>query len=167
MTIAEQDQDALRRCCNNNQEAIDFLQLWSDYVNLIDDIVDEDLVALREPGRVVSRGSFERAADRVCEMGARAIALYSHPFYLKHIAALRQIALNCTNAYADVVQYEISDKHWQREWADHYRHFGSEMVMAVAYLCGGGKAWGHMRAVSAAVRVICYQSHHNEEGEVV
>ncbi len=177
MTVNQQDQEALKRCCLGNTEAMDFLALWSDYVNLVDDIVDEDLAVGRvtpcapsdttggEGGHGVTRPTWSlRGAERVCRMGALAIMVYSHPFYLKNLAALRQIALNCTNAYMDSVRFEKSTQAWQRDWADHYRHFGSEMVIAVAGICGG---YAQMRAVSETLRVICWQSHHDAEGKVV
>jgi hypothetical protein len=176
MTINEQDRKSLEACCKGNREAMEFLALWSDYVNLVDDLVDEELSS--DEWRVTSdkresdgaqrsarpTSAIIRGAERLCGMGAAAIALYSHPFYLKNLPALRQIALNCTNAYMDSVRFEKSSQAWQREWADHYRHFGSEMVIAVAGICGG---YQQMRAVSETIRVICWQSHHDEKGQVV
>lgn len=148
MTANEQDARALNRCCLGNQEAIGFLWLWRQYVHAIDDIVDGDA-----PG-----------AEFLLRTFALAATLYSHPFYLKNLPALRQVVYNCTNAYADSVDWEKSPIDWQRTWSDHYRHFGAEMVLAVAQICGG---YEHMRSISPELRVICWVEHHTTEGAPV
>lgn len=148
MTAHEQDQAALERCCLGNREAMEWVLLWREYVHRIDDIVDGD-----SPGPEPLLASY-----------AQAIAVYTHPFFLRNIAALRQVALNCTNAYADSVLFEKSDQAWQRQWADHYRHFGAEMVLAVAGICGG---YAHMRSLSPELRVLCYYEHHTADGQPV
>lgn len=157
-TLNEQDAAALNRCCLGNAEAIDFLNLWRTYVHLIDDIVDEDLTDTDTlwPKR--------RAVERINAMGAQAVMLYSHPFYIRNLMALRQVVLNCTNAYADSVMWERSSVPWQAQFADAYRHFGAEMVLAVAGICGG---YEHMRSISPELRIICYHEHHTPTGEPV
>jgi len=127
---------------------MDFLNHWRAYVHAIDDIVDGET-----PGHEALLATF-----------AQAIPLYSHPFYLRNISALRQIALNCTNAYADTVAWEHSKHKWQAAFADHYRHFGAEMVLAVAMICGG---YAHARSFSLELRTICWMEHHTSDGRPV
>ena len=146
MTVAQADWQALERCTLGNREAIEFLQLWRKYVHDIDDIIDGD----------------RTEAEFVLATFASAAALYSHPFYLKNIAALRAVVFNVTNGYADSVAWEHSDKPWQREFADHYRHAGAEMALAVAGICGG---YDHMRSLSLELRIACYTAHHTAEGK--
>ncbi len=148
MTPNQYDLQALEYACCGNREAMDFLSLWRRYVHEIDDIMDGD-----RPEREEQLGTF-----------ALAIELYSHPFYLKNLPALRQVALNCTNAYADTVAWEKSPVEWQQDWADHYRHFGAEMVLAVAGICGG---YEHMRRISPQLRVICWHEHHTPDGKPI
>lgn len=148
MTANEYDLRALNRCCCGNKEAIEWLLLWRDYVHDIDDIIDGD----------------KQGPEIVLSTFAAAATLYSHPFYLRNLLALRQIVYNCTNAYADSVAWEKSDTAWQREFSDHYRHFGAEMVLAVASICGG---YAHMRSISLELRVICYLEHHTPSGEPI
>lgn len=148
MTANEQDLRALERCCCGNREAMEWLTLWRQYVHAIDDIVDGDT-----PGTEPLLASY-----------ALAISVYTHPFFLKNISGLRQIALNCTNAYADAELFKKGEPAWQREFADHYRHFGAEMVLAVASICGG---YAHMRSLSAELRVICWHEHHTPSGEAI
>lgn len=148
LTRNEQDQAALQRCCKGNQEAMHWLLLWRRYVHEIDDLVDGD----------------RRGPECLLATFALAIELYSHPFYLKNISGLRQMALNVTNCYADSVAWEHSPTGYQRDWADHARHAGAEMVLAVAAICGG---YDHMRAISPELRAICYWEHHTPEGKAI
>lgn len=152
MTRYEQDLQLLTRICTPprggppDAEAMDFLgQHWGPYVHAVDDIVDEEV-----------------SAEKKIEAFARAAYLFSHPFYLRHIGALRQVVLLVTNTYADSVAWERSKIAWQRQWADHARHAGMEMVIAVAMIVGG---YEHARAISLEQRTICYHEHHNREGE--
>ena len=134
------------RVCGGNQEAMGFLAEWAIYAHEIDDIID---------GETTER-------EAVLRTFARAALLYSHPFYLKHLAALRAVVLVIGNAYADSVAWEKSAVEWQRAWADHNRHAGMEMVIAVAQICGG---YEHARSVSAEQRCICWAEHHGPDGE--
>lgn len=147
MTINTVEQQEIQWLTKGNDAAGDFLRLWRAYVHAIDDIVDGDT-----PGNEALLGTF-----------AMAIAVYTHPFFLANIPALRQIAVNCTNAYADSVAWEKAEG-WKRDFSDHYRHFGAEMVLAVAGICGG---YAHMRAVSPVLRELCWTEHHDEKGQAV
>jgi hypothetical protein len=149
MTRDEVDLAALRRCCGGNEEAMGFLNLWRRYVHGIDDLIDR-------PGRV--------GAEEILRTFALAAELYSHPFYLRHIGHLRGLVFSITNAYADSVGWERSEVDWQRSWADHYRHVGAEMVLAVAFLCAG---YEHMRSVSRELRIVCWHEHHTPGGKPV
>lgn len=151
MTQWQLDVQLLNRICTPHPgmapdaEAIDFLsQHWAPYVHAIDDIVDEEVSA---EGKIAAF--------------ARAAYLYTHPFFMKHAGALRQVVLLVTNMYADSVAWEKSDVDWQRDWSDHNRHAGMEMVIAVAMIVGG---YEHARAISLEQRVICYVGHHDREG---
>jgi hypothetical protein len=128
-----------------NQKAADFLHKWKAYVHGIDDIVDGDIKTAEETIAVFMHAAF----------------LYADPFYLEHLPRLHQIVVNCTNAYADSVAWEKSEVEWQRNFSDHFRHFAAEMVLAVAFICGG---YHHMRQVSLLIRLACWEEHHDETG---
>jgi len=149
MTRSQLDAQLLQRITLGDAEAADFLaNHWSPYVHEIDDIMDG-----------------ERTQRRAMLMTfARAAVLFSHPFYLKHLAALRQLVINITVAYADSVAWEKSGDEWKRAWADHYRHIGMEMVVAVAHICGGHE---HAFAICQEQRCICHHDHHDREGAPV
>lgn len=144
------DVELLNRACNGNAAAMDWLANgWSPYVHGVDDIIDAP--AKPDP-------------ELVLECFARAAGLYTHPFFLANAAALRAVALSITLIYADSVAWEQSPEAWRRQWADHARHAGMEMVLAVALICGGYK---HARAIGAEQRAICYADHHDREGNAI
>jgi hypothetical protein len=140
--------DKLELVTLGNDEAKSFLLLWRAYVHGIDDIVDGDV----------------KDGEGIIRVFLLAAELYSHPFYLRHLASLKQVVVNCTNAFADCVPWEKHGEAWQQQWADHYRHFGSEMVLAVAYLCGG---YDNMRRISPQLRAICWHEHHDKDGKPI
>lgn len=139
--------ERLRVTCGDKMAA-DFLKLWNLYVNGIDDIIDEP----------------EISDEAILATFMMAAFVYTHPFFVANAIALRQIAVNCTNAYADTVAWEKSGEPWKKNFSDHYRHFGAEMVIAVATLCGG---YSHARSISPTLREVCWMEHHNEKGEAV
>ena len=147
MRATEYNHVWLERICCGNAEAMDWLaNHWSHYVHEIDDIIDGD----------------RPAAEDILSTFARAPLVFSHPFYLKHMAALRQLVLVINNLYADTVKWEKSKVAWQRDFADHNRHCGMEMVVAVAQICGG---YDHGRKISEEQREICWQEHHEKNGQ--
>jgi len=150
MTRGQLDSSLLQRVCQGNPEAMDFLaNHWSPYVHEIDDIMDGERPAKR---------------DQLMTF-ARACVLFSHPFYLRNLGALKQLVLNVTVAYADSVDWEQTHAEgWQKSWSDHNRHCGLEMVIAVATICGG-----HELAfqISQEQRTICHVDHHNRQGKII
>lgn len=148
MNRQQMDVALVERVCCGNAEAMDFLaNHWGPYVHAIDDIIDE------APG-----------AEFVLATFARAVVLYTHPFFLRNAATLRQLVLVITSTYADAVAWERAEEPWKREWADHHRHVGMDMVVAVAQICGG---YAHGRLISQEQRAICWAEHHDREGRVV
>jgi hypothetical protein len=147
MTRGQLDNDLIQRVCCGNPSAMDFLaNYWSRYVHEIDDIIDGE----------------RPAPEDILATFALAVSVYAHPFYLANLAALKQLVLVINSTYADAVAWEKSEDAWQREFADHHRHVGMDMVVAVAQLCGG---YEHGRNISREQRAICYHDHHNRKGE--
>ena len=140
--LAEQ---LVRRACLNNEEAMQFLLLWSNYVHGIDDLVDEKTDAEFRIGLFI-----------------QALELYNHPFYLKHRLTLNPIIVLVTNLYADSVAWEQSAEAWQQAFSDHARHAGAEMVLAVAGIVGG---YPHMRRLSAETRAVNWSFEPGEKHE--
>lgn len=139
------------RLCNGNHEALQWIQIGRQYVHEVDDLIDIDL-----PASDIAKG-----AERMCKIGALAIELYAHPFFAKHSAALGQAMVINTNNYADSVLWEKSEIKWRRDYADWARHGWIDVLLVVAYICGG---YEHMRNESQALRSISYDDHHDETG---
>ncbi len=130
-----------------NKSAAQFLCFWREYVHQIDDLVDGDT----------------KGPEALLKAFMLAAFVYTQPFFTENVGALKQIAINCTNAYADTVMWE-KDTSWRGNFSDHYRHFASEMVLAVASICGG---YEHMRKISPILREMGWNEHHNTKGEPV
>lgn len=155
MTRNQMDVKLVERICRRpggpDLEAMDFLaNHWAPYCHQVDDIIDGE----------------REAAEDILATFALAITLYSHPFYLRNIAALRQVALNVTSMYADTVRWERpggrqKPTDWQLAWADHHRHAALEMVAAVAMICGG---YTHARAMMPELRTMAWHEHHDHQG---
>lgn len=144
MNLQQFNAQSLQRACRGDAEAMDFIDKFRQYMHGIDDIED------------TQTGTEFRLHTFILAMH-----VYNHPFFLKHGAALKQLILNITNTYADCVAFEKSDIEWQRQWADHHRHCGLELVLAVAGILGG---YVHMRSVSREFRVACHEGHHDNAG---
>ena len=140
------DSEFFERLTLGNKEAQKFLSDFGKYIHLVDDNIDEPV-------------DFE---VRILTFGL-AIEVYTSPFFLRNMAALKQIAINCNNAYCDTVAWEKSEVPWKKQFSDHYRHFGCEMGLAVAYIVGGQE---HMRSVSLELRTSVWAAHHDAKGEM-
>ena len=145
------DSQALVRLCNGNQEAMDWLQLCRYYCHEIDDLVDETIPQADKSGGI----------DRVCRIGALALKLYTHPFFLKHLDALSAVMMLNTINYRDSCHAEASTIPWAQNFSDWARHGGIDVSLVVGEICGG-----YERTVgeSMALRHVAYQLHHDAKG---
>lgn len=134
----------LRICCGN-ESAISWIVLGHAYVHEIDDLIDED-----------------HTGERVCRVCALALQLYTHPFFMAHQATLASAMMVITNSYADSVRWE-KETDWKAGFSDWARHGWIDVVLLVAFLCGG---YQHMRNQSLELRSQSYHDHHHD-GKVV
>lgn len=146
--LKETTEQRITRLCCGDREAIEFLCLWAKYCHAIDDVVDKDV----------------QDAEGIVSTFSLAPVLFSHPFYLRHMFALRQVVLLVANMYADSIAWEKEPEQWKREFANCYRHCGNEMLIAVAQICGG---YDHARQFSLEQRELCYAVQHPESKEKV
>jgi hypothetical protein len=91
-----------------------------------------------------------------------ALALYNHPFYLKHQKVLFPVILQVTNQFADSVQFERSPLKHRRMIANVLSSCGDEVFFVVAMICGG---WSHARKFSAAIRERDFARQHSADLE--
>lgn len=151
VTIAEIDQQTAHRICNGSEEAFDWMQMGRIYIHEIDDLIDED----------IARGAHHaQAAQRVCRIGAIALDLYTHSFFLKNAAALKAAMMLNTINYADSVAWEDSKVDWQRQFSDWSRHGWIDVCLTIARICGG---YDHAKAISLELRTNSYVDHHDKE----
>jgi hypothetical protein len=153
MTNQELDRDQLLRLCNGNQEAVHWIQIGRKYIRDIDDLIDDD----------IPKANRASGSERVCRIGALALELYTHPFFVKHSTMLATAMLTNTNNYADSVQWEGSDTPWQSSFSDWAKYGWIDVLLIVAYICGGR---ANMRDHSAELRAMSYSNHHDQKGEV-
>lgn len=145
MTAYQSDVEKLRVLCLGNQEAMAFVLLWLDYVHLLDDLVDDDVTAKEEMLRSY----------------IVALEIYTHPFFVRNAAGLKQLVVNVTNLYADSVAWEKSPSRWRSDFADVARHAGNEVILAIAYICGG---YAHLRRISPELRYVAGADDRNRKG---
>jgi len=145
------DNAALYRLCNGNPEAIHFVQLGSAYVHLSDDQVDEPL------------SSQAQSAKRACRLGAMALELYTHPFFIKHMPELKQVMLLNLQMYELSVAWENSEVPWQRNFSDWARHGWLNVCLVVGDICAG---YDSTSAELPEMMAMAYVNHHDQSGKV-
>lgn len=129
------------------------MQIGRAYIHEIDDLIDVD----------IPKGDKVRGAERACRIGALALALYTHPFFVKHSQALGGAMLVNTINYRDSVRFEASTVPWQRNYSDWARHGWLDVCKLVAALCPGG--YDVAAAESPAMIAVAYANHHDGEGK--
>jgi len=154
MTHQQLDNDAVVRLCNGDAVALDWVNLGRQYCHLIDDLVDEDL----------PRANVAGGGERTCKIGALALELYSHPFWMRHWQALKPAMMLNTIKYADSLRWENGKEEWQRQYSDWARHGWLEVCMIVGTLCGG---YDCARNESAEMIAVAWQNHHDVNGKPV
>lgn len=127
-----------------NEYARQFIAAWHHYCHAIDDIIDGDVPFTPE--------SF---------LGVliQANQVYSLPFYLRNALVLQPVVASVTSAYADSVAWEKADEPWKRNIADVIRQCGNDMVLTIAWLCGG---YEHQRRISLKLRELAFYSQHKD-----
>ena len=129
----EFETEMLNHACRGDAAAVDFTKRALAYFHAADDLVDTE----QEP-------------EEKLKTLVRAQELYTHIFFVRNAHGLNAVLRTCESIYADSVAWEKSDDPDQRAWADHARHCGFDLILAVADICGG---WEHRRAVSRDVRL--------------
>lgn len=152
MTHVELDHQAVLRLTNGDEEALDWIQLGRAYVHEADDLIDED----------VASGNVRSAADRACRLGAMALDLYTHPFFMRNWAALKYAMLRNLHNYRDSVAWENSTVPWQKQFSDWARHGWLDVCITVGDICGG---YDKTCNETLEMRSVSYSNHHKETGE--
>lgn len=141
------DTTQLLDVCAGNADAAEFLRLWRAYVHQIDDLCDGHREVLTCP-----------------EVFAAANLLYSSAFYRQHAPALFVTVQLVTCAYEDSLALAHRSEPWADPLSEVLRHAGSDLVRAVAFICGG---YAHLRRLSPALHEACWREHHDDQGGAV
>jgi len=121
--LPESIQDKFKTLLASYPDALQFILEWVEYINMIDDIIDDPLK--RSSNEYVLR-TFLKAAD-----------VYSLPFYRAHAQVLWPLVTVITNTYMDVVKWERSASSLKNSHADALRHTGYDMIFMVIRLTLG------------------------------
>lgn len=154
MTHQELDHAAVIRLVNGNMEALDWIQIGRRYIHEGDDLIDID----------VANGDTRSAAIRSCRLGAMCLELYTHPFFIKNMAALKYAMLRNLHNYKDSVLCEDSKVPWQKQFSDWARHGWLDVCLTVGDICAG---FDNTSNESLEMRALSYAEHHSESGKAV
>lgn len=146
------DHQSVLRLCANSPEAIDFINLGRQYIHEGDDLIDID----------VAKGDVRGAAERSCRLGAMALTLYTHPFFIKNMPALKYAMLRNLHNYRDSVLFEGSKVPWQQQFSDWARHGWLDVCITVGDICAG---YDNTCNETLEMRALSYVEHHSETGE--
>lgn len=124
-----------------------FVVRWTEYVHLIDDIIDGDV---------------ELDANVLLKLTAWAAEIFSSEYYHQFRQFLYPVVILTNNTYGDSVQWEHSDEAWKRRHADALRHTGYDMFFIIVMIhCGYEK----MREISIEFREYSHLKHLKDYSE--
>jgi hypothetical protein len=118
-----------------NQEAIAFISVFFDAVELWDDLIDKDVE--------ISDDHINRAFVGLM------FVLPANDWFVAHRGHYLPLILMAINAWFDANELAKSERQSLRNVAFHLRNAGIEIHLATAFLVGG---WEHMRKVSKQIR---------------
>jgi hypothetical protein len=143
MTIKE-CQIKLAEMLKERPQALDFIDRYVTYANLVDDIVDE---------------KDYQNAKRILEHANTAETLHSHPYWIANIVWLRPVLLVVHNDYADSVEYDAMVEGDTKVLADALRIAAFHVVVATVY---NELGYAAMREISPKFRYALWKRHKDE-----
>lgn len=120
------DKDLLRELCelfHGHDEAIQFVHLYGEYCEVMDDLVDE-----------------EKSVETIERAGSLRMTISSHPYWLLHAGQLALVERLIHHQYFDMVVWESSDEEWKRRDARALNHCAYNMLFSVILLEFGDEA---------------------------
>jgi hypothetical protein len=145
----------IRKYLHENYDAISWCLLFVAYLHDIDDIIDKEI------GKIPKARTDNEAIIRTFALSE---TVYTHPFYILNINALRPLVKMAFNGYADSVVFEQTDVEWKKKAADVLRQNANEVLLAVVEIVNGYET---KRAASLELRGLAYETHHLTNGEPV
>lgn len=111
------DKELLADLCklfDGHDEAIQFVHLYGEYCEVMDDLVDED-----------------KSINRIEKAGRLRMDISVHPYWLKWCGQLAIVERLIHNQYFDMVIWESADEEWKQRDARALNHCAYLMLFAI------------------------------------
>ena len=131
----DQNQANMNRWLLGNKDAVNFINMLFDAVELWDDLIDKDNEISDD---FINRGFAELM-----------FGLPASDWFAAHRTFYVPLLLTSINGFLDANEMCKSDQPHHRNLAFHIRNFGIEVILATVFLVGG---FGQLREVSREVR---------------
>jgi len=143
MITQKEFEEGLNFLFKDNLEAKEFLLLYAQHCELIDDLVDE------EKSPEIIRKAFLIAGK-----------VFNCNYWLKWRHCLFLVDRLIHNTYFDSVLWETSPEEWRRQHAKVYSHAAINMTLSVILIEFGDEK---LKELSPKLREICYEVHKNDK----
>lgn len=127
---------------NGREDAVNFVVAYGNYIEIIDDLVDE-----------------VKDKDRVRKVGEQAALVFNLPYWKKWGHALYYVERIIHNTYFDSVCWEESEEEWKRRDAKCLSHCGYNMLFAIILVEFGEKK---LQELSLRFREHAHKRHIND-----
>ena len=143
MITQKEFEEGLNFLFKDNNEPREFLFLYAQYCELIDDLVDE-----------------EKNIDRIRQAFLVAGKVFNCNYWLKWRHCLFLVDRLAHNTYFDSVTWETSDEEWRRQHAKVYSHAAINMTLSVILIEFGDDK---LKELSPRLRELCYDLHKGDK----
>lgn len=137
----EQLEAFYRETCQGREDAYAFICAWQTFCSAVDDLNDGDI----------------KGVDALSRTFFVSIQTLTSNFWQQHGRDLYLLSALITNDYIDSHNCDV-------KFRDFLRSNGNQMLMAVAFICGG---FDHLRKMSLKIREISYREHHDDRGNPI
>ena len=125
---------------DKDPSAKSFVLEYTQYVHMIDDLIDEGI----------------KSHENLISVFYKASQVFSNDFYRRYCHMLFTVNALITNTYSDIVRWEKSEVNWKVSYADSARHCALDMFYAVILILGGMET---LRNISIRFREHCIVNH--------
>jgi hypothetical protein len=139
------DKELLKDLCTlfeDKKEAVQFIHLYGEYCELMDDLVDE-----------------EKNIERIEKAGRLRMDISVHPYWLKWCGQLAIVERLIHNQYFDMVIWEQADEIWKRRDARALNHCAYLMLFSIILIEFGDET---LKKFSLRFRNHAHERHIND-----
>ena len=142
--FTEDFERVLLDACVNNQQAMEWTQMYCLWAHFIDDVVDEE-------GWMTS--------ENIMRSNIMIMNLTVHPWFYEHRAELFHIVQLTAALWQQSNVWDKQSQPWQKLEAEWMRCSGNLLVLVVANICGGYEL---MRKVTPRLAELSYKNQKQE-----